>query len=127
MPYEAIKWLQGVLPDCEVTVKLGGTHALMYDKGEMEGVFTALQKSMTEAKVQKRYVHKVTFLRALLSSLNPPPPTHRTEKMEVGKGNQGFEHDYLREAESTRNRFLKRPTRQNQLYFVTNRVRFGPA
>lgn len=50
MPYSAMKWLEAALPSCETTIKLGGTHALMYDKGEMEGVFASLQKSVTEAK-----------------------------------------------------------------------------
>lgn len=51
MPYPAAKWLQGILPQCEMTVKIGGTHALMYDKGEMEAVFAALHKGISEAKV----------------------------------------------------------------------------
>lgn len=52
MPYAAFKWLEKSLPSCTTTTKIGGTHALVYDKGEMEDVFTNLKKGVTDARVR---------------------------------------------------------------------------
>lgn len=53
VPYAATKWLERSLPSCTSTVIPGGTHALVYDKGSMEEVFTAAQKGLQEARVSK--------------------------------------------------------------------------
>lgn len=54
MPYAAFKWLEKSLSSCTTTTKIGGTHALIYDKGEMEDVLTALKKGVTDARVRYR-------------------------------------------------------------------------
>lgn len=46
-----MKWLEQALPSCSSTVVLGGTHALVYDKANMEDVFAALQKGVSGARV----------------------------------------------------------------------------
>lgn len=51
VPYAAMKWLEGALPSCTCTVIPGGTHAFVYDKGNMEEVFASVQKGLQEARV----------------------------------------------------------------------------
>lgn len=53
VPYKAVKWLEKALPSCTSEVILGGTHALLYDQGSMDEVFTALQKGVSEARVSQ--------------------------------------------------------------------------
>ena len=51
VPYAAMKWLERALPLCASSVIPGGTHAFVYDKPNMEEVFSTLQKSIKEARV----------------------------------------------------------------------------
>lgn len=46
-----MKWLEGALPSCTSAVIPGGTHAFVYDKGNMEEVFAAVQKGLQDARV----------------------------------------------------------------------------
>ena len=46
-----MKWLERSLPLCASSVIPGGTHAFVYDKRNMEEVFSTLQKSITQARV----------------------------------------------------------------------------
>ncbi|CAM9725525.1 unnamed protein product, partial [Ectocarpus sp. 12 AP-2014] len=55
VPYAATKWLERSLPSCTSAVIPGGTHALVYDKGSMEEVFTAAQKGVQEARSTARF------------------------------------------------------------------------
>ncbi|CAM9785220.1 unnamed protein product, partial [Discosporangium mesarthrocarpum] len=54
VPWSAIQWMERCLPSCATEIKLGGTHSLIFDKGEMEAVFSTLQRGVKDAKEQAR-------------------------------------------------------------------------